>query len=126
MAKHRYKQTYRNGRVMDEHRAIMEDYLERHLETDEWVHHLNGDRFDNRIENLELTTCPNHARCHIKSSPIYGKGEKNHQAKLCQEDIGIIRLWISKGYAIYAIAKSFDVGHTTIRDIRDGKTWAWV
>lgn len=43
-----------NGKSCREHRIIMENYLERKLLKNENVHHINGDRLDNRIENLEL------------------------------------------------------------------------
>lgn len=42
------------GKTIYQHRTVMEEYLNRPLLKKENVHHKNGNRSDNRIENLEL------------------------------------------------------------------------
>lgn len=50
---HNYPSTDQQGYI-PKHRFMMEQYLGRYLKPKEVVHHINGNKTDNRIENLML------------------------------------------------------------------------
>lgn len=47
-----------------EHQAVAEGKIGRPLRSDEVVHHVNGDKLDNRPENLAVMTRSEHMRLH--------------------------------------------------------------
>ena len=128
-----YKGIKVDGKKVDEHRYVMEQHLGRPLEPNEVVHHKDGDKRNNDIDNLELTSRSEHSRMHRLgqvgtqemrenlSKARKGKASKNR--RLTQEQVERIKELAASGYTQRKIGEIIGVHHKTVWEILSRKTY---
>ena len=92
-----------------------------------WVNHKNGDKRDNRLENLDVVTPSQnlvHAYRELKCNRA--RGESVHVALLNGEAIRAVKVLVDNGWSQHEIAKAFSVSQPSISNVVNGKTWGHV
>lgn len=91
------------------------------------INHINGDKQDFSIQNLEWVT-PSENSQHAVKMGLFGsydkRGENNPKAKLTAENVRYIREMIKDGAKRVELAKTFNVDTSTISDIVRKRSWS--
>ena len=122
-----------NGRERPVHILLMEEILGRPLKENEVVHHINGDKRDNRPENLQVLDRGEHTSLHKQGVSVSGAslekmraaqtGRHSTQRKLTSDQVQDIALRLTEGATLIELSTEYGISRKSIAAIRDGKTY---
>lgn len=135
-----YKAIRINGRKIDEHRYVMEQKLGRRLKKWGQVHHKDGNKRNNDLDNLKLKTLSQHTKDHYANGDLHKltlediqkswlsrpKGIDSPWHKLTEDQVREIRKKLSDGAKARATAREYNISHVTVIRIRDGVDWKYL
>ncbi len=103
------------------HRMVAECFIVREDDNLQ-VNHIDGDKLNNTVENLEWVTNSYNVK-HAYDIGLIIRGEGHHLAVLTNSIVEKIKLKLMEGLRDIDIAKEFKIERKTISNIRLGKTW---
>jgi len=117
--------TRRKGRTLFAHRVIWEA-VHGPIPVGLEINHLNGNKGDNRIANLELTTRAGNMQHAFRTGLRSHAGERHPSHKLTAADVREIRRRYVPGDRINsgrALAREFGVSQGAVNMILTGRNW---
>lgn len=119
---------HQGQKVVPVHRVLLKAFVgDPPSDSKNRVNHINGDRGDNRLENLEWST---HKDCFDrKPEPVKWRDtppserDPHSSSKLSKDDVIYIK---DSDETHKSLSEKFDVSMQTIHRIKSGKTWKWL
>lgn len=108
-------------RMFNVHQLVAWAFLG-HQKVGETVNHINGNKSDNRVLNLEYLTQADNNR-HARDELGVWVGENNGRSKLTENNIREIRTRTANGEQYTSLANEYGVSVVALRNAAIGKTW---
>lgn len=123
-----YMKTVMDGRTIRVHRVVAQTWIP-NPDGKPFINHINGDKTDNRIENLEWCSNAENIR-HAYRTGLEQKqlGEKHHATHLTNEQVRRFKWeWAhDRKMTRKQYAEALGVSEAAIKDIIRGRSWKWL
>lgn len=116
---------YREGEraLLQVHRLVAEVFLGSQPSPDHEVNHKNGDKTDNRVENLEWVTHAENQK-HALKHGLMQSGEECHRSRLTSREVKKIRRLYDTGrHTQQELGERFGTTRANVSLIVRGRTW---
>lgn len=123
-----YMKTVMDGRNIRVHRVVAQAWIP-NPDGKPFINHINGNKADNRVENLEWCTNAENIR-HAYRTGLEQRqlGEKHHSAHLTNEQVRQFKWeWAhNRKMTRKQYAEALGVSEAAIKDIIRGRSWKWL
>ena len=109
------------------HRLVAENFpLNRRLDQDQ-VNHIDADKANNHIDNLEWCTQIENMKHLRENNLIKGRKGEKHNLNVISEDTVIkVKEMIRDGYRNIEIMEKLNLKYWYVTDIKNEKSWGWL